>query len=462
MSNFDLKQIIIEHPDCINNGTKLKAILLDTYPDLSKAVVNTLVIMVNSGIVKEIQDSENITEFDKSRWQKKLGDDYGISDKYIEIALEICIKSIDSSRNSNFETYSDKYVDALGIELKKAHTVVLLYKQTPQYKEVPEKILEYALISNTARAALFGLNEAKQSYERAFVLFEYLFKQYSQPDIAYYLGYIYENGYFAEQDYDTAYRYYMLAATDANKNENLPYGQAQESAKAKFNLGKMIVNHHEKINVKDINSAYYWWAIGLYLCAADDGLREAYDWLKALGSLYESDNDEDENVAFMNPIPVFDKAKTGDTEAMFELANIYLSQYYMPEFRVDYALKWAKKGYETGDKKCMQLYIALILGKDIVEYNKNPDCYEIIHQEGQVFALFAALCGNKKENNPCDEILVVHSKLHVSQALKLFVEFCSKYQDKDDYAWVTYQYLDFINTANSFMRPKKGLPGYKE
>ena len=407
MSNIDLKQIIIDHPDCINNGTKLKAILLDTYPGLSKAIVNTLVIMVNSGIVNEIQDSDNITEFDKSRWQKKLGDDYGISDKYIEIALEICIKSIDSSRNSNFETYSDKYAGTLDIELKKTHTVVLLYKQNPQYKEVSEEILEYALISNTARAALFGLNGTKQSYERAFILFEYLFKQYSQPDIAYYLGYMYENGYFAEQDYDAAYRYYMLAATDANKNENLPYSQAQESAKAKFNLGKMMVNHHERINVKDIDSAYYWWAIGLYLCSADDGFQEAYNWLKTLGSLDESNNEE--NVAFMNPIPVFDKAKAGNVEAMFELANIYLSQYYMSDFSFDYALKWANKGYETGDKKCMQLYIALILGKDIVEYNKNPDYYEIVHQEGQVYALFAALCGDKKENNPCDEILVVHS-----------------------------------------------------
>ena len=115
MSNIDLKQIIINHPDCINNGTKLKAILLDTYPGLSKAIVNTLVIMVNLGIVKEIHDSENITEFDKSRWKKILGDDYGISDKYIEIALEICIKSIDSSRvrrslvGRNRATYSASF-----------------------------------------------------------------------------------------------------------------------------------------------------------------------------------------------------------------------------------------------------------------------------------------------------------------------------------------------------------------
>ena len=352
-----------------------------------------------------------------------------------------------------------KYV--LDTELRKARAVVLQYKQNKQYEKVPEEILEYALMANTARAALYGWEGTKQSYERAFILFDYLFKQYSQPDIAYYLGYMYENGYYVGQDYNEAYKYYMLAATDSNKNENLPFSQSQESAKAKFNLGKMIVNHHEKIDVKDIDSAYYWWATGVYLCAADDCLQEAYGWLKALGSLYDSDDDEDENVAFMNPIPVFDKAKAGDTEAMFELINIYLSQYYMPEFRFDYALKWAKKGYECGDKKCMQLYIPLILAKDVVEYDKNPDYYEVVHQEGKIYALFAALCGKEKEYNPCDEVLVVHSKDNVLQALNLFVEFCSEYQDENDYNWVAYQYLDFINTANSFHRPKKGLPGYK-
>ena len=38
--------------------------------------------MANSGIAKEIQDSENITELDKSRWQQKLEDE-GFSEKVI-------------------------------------------------------------------------------------------------------------------------------------------------------------------------------------------------------------------------------------------------------------------------------------------------------------------------------------------------------------------------------------------
>ena len=82
MSDINLKNIIEQFPDCVTNGAKLKAILLDTYPEISKAIVNTLVIMANSGIAKEIQDSANITELNKSRWQQKLEDE-GFSEKVI-------------------------------------------------------------------------------------------------------------------------------------------------------------------------------------------------------------------------------------------------------------------------------------------------------------------------------------------------------------------------------------------
>ena len=89
MRDINLKQIIEQFPDCVTDGAKLKAILLDTYPEMPKAIVNTLVIMVNSGIAKEIQDSENITKLDKSRWQKKLEDDYGLSERIVSTCIEI-------------------------------------------------------------------------------------------------------------------------------------------------------------------------------------------------------------------------------------------------------------------------------------------------------------------------------------------------------------------------------------
>lgn len=40
MNNIDLKKIIEQHPDCVNNGSKLKGIILDLYPDTPKAVIN--------------------------------------------------------------------------------------------------------------------------------------------------------------------------------------------------------------------------------------------------------------------------------------------------------------------------------------------------------------------------------------------------------------------------------------
>lgn len=126
--DINLKQIIEQFPDCVTNGAKLKAILLDTYPEISKAIVNTLVIMANSGIAKEIQDSENITDLDKSRWQKKLEDDYGLSDRIILNSIEILEQSvIDNDISSNFEIDNDILVDINGcLFLKTQNTTYLL------------------------------------------------------------------------------------------------------------------------------------------------------------------------------------------------------------------------------------------------------------------------------------------------------------------------------------------------
>lgn len=88
MSDINLKNIIEQFPDCVTNGAKLKAILLDTYPEISKAMVNTLVIMANSGMAKEIQNTASPTELDKSRWQKQLEDE-GFSENVICTCLNI-------------------------------------------------------------------------------------------------------------------------------------------------------------------------------------------------------------------------------------------------------------------------------------------------------------------------------------------------------------------------------------
>lgn len=455
MDKKDFESLLKKYPDCVSDGKKLKAFLKDLFPDVPKAILNTLMIMANDGVIFQIQSSE-VSILDLTRLKKNLEDDYGISRKYIDIAFELCAATrVDLSDSDVRSIPNDDSRSILSKQLKIIHNAALKAKQDPKYQRMSENVIEYMLIVNTAKAALFGWEGRTQSYETAFVLFDYLFKVYSQPDIAYYLGYMYEKGYYVEQDYNMAYLYYMISAIDSNKDENLQFGQEHESAKAKIQLGMMIVNHRNMINVEGIDDSYYWWAMGLYLCASDDGLQGAYDLLKFLGLANES---EGLTESFMNPIPVFDKAKAGDTAAMLELANIYLSPSYMPQFAFKYSMKWAKKGYECGDEECMKLYISLLIENDHFEYNCNPDDYEVVYQEGDIYELSASTFGDGNEYNLCDEVLVVHSKDNILKALDLLVEYCSKYP----FAWFIGQYVNLINTANSFMRPKKGLPGYEE
>lgn len=51
--------------------------------------MNTLVLMANSGIAKEIQDTISPTELDKSRWQKQLE-----NEGFAESVIISCFKLI--------------------------------------------------------------------------------------------------------------------------------------------------------------------------------------------------------------------------------------------------------------------------------------------------------------------------------------------------------------------------------
>ena len=86
--SIDLKKIIEQFPDCVTNGDKLKGILSDLYASEPKGVINTLVIIVKSGIAKEMQNTA-VTDLDKARWKKQLEDDYALSEKVVEKCLDL-------------------------------------------------------------------------------------------------------------------------------------------------------------------------------------------------------------------------------------------------------------------------------------------------------------------------------------------------------------------------------------
>mgnify|MGYP004512993869 FL=1 len=91
MDKINFKQLLQEYPECVSNGAKIKAFLKDLYPDVPKAIVNTLTIMANDGIISEMQMSAESSTLVAARLQKKLEDDYGLSQKIIAECFSLII-----------------------------------------------------------------------------------------------------------------------------------------------------------------------------------------------------------------------------------------------------------------------------------------------------------------------------------------------------------------------------------
>ncbi len=90
MDRKDFEALLNKYPDCVSDGKKLKAILKDLFPDVPKAIVNTLTIMADDGIIFEMQKVGQ-TPLASARLQKKLEDDYGLSQKIIAECFSLII-----------------------------------------------------------------------------------------------------------------------------------------------------------------------------------------------------------------------------------------------------------------------------------------------------------------------------------------------------------------------------------
>ena len=89
MEQIDLKHLIEQYPEVLTDGTKLKAYILDLYPQCKRGMVNILVAIQQCGIVAEMQASKNPSALDMSRWKKVLDDDYGFTGKTAETCLQL-------------------------------------------------------------------------------------------------------------------------------------------------------------------------------------------------------------------------------------------------------------------------------------------------------------------------------------------------------------------------------------
>lgn len=89
MEQIDLKQLVEQYPEVLTDGTKLKAYILDLYPQCKRGMVNILVAIQQCGIVSEMQASKNPSALDISRWKKVLDDDYGFAGATTETCLQL-------------------------------------------------------------------------------------------------------------------------------------------------------------------------------------------------------------------------------------------------------------------------------------------------------------------------------------------------------------------------------------
>ena len=94
MEQIDLKQLIEQYPEVLTDTTKLKAYILDLYPQCKRGMVNILVAIQQCGIVSEMQASKNPSALDMSRWKKVLDDDYGFAGATAETCLQLWCSAV--------------------------------------------------------------------------------------------------------------------------------------------------------------------------------------------------------------------------------------------------------------------------------------------------------------------------------------------------------------------------------
>lgn len=89
LEQIDLKYLIEQHPEVLTDYTKLKAYILDLYPNCKRGMVNILVAIQQCGIVAEMQASKNPSTLDMGRWKKCLEDDVGFTGALAETCLQM-------------------------------------------------------------------------------------------------------------------------------------------------------------------------------------------------------------------------------------------------------------------------------------------------------------------------------------------------------------------------------------
>ena len=118
MDKKDFESLLNKYPDCVSDGKKLRAFLKDLYPDVPKAIINTLTIMADDGIISEMKTSPESSSLVSVRLQKKLEDDYGLSQKIISECFSLIPNNAKQTKSTISAYTHEKITDFIDTQPK--------------------------------------------------------------------------------------------------------------------------------------------------------------------------------------------------------------------------------------------------------------------------------------------------------------------------------------------------------
>ena len=134
----------------------------------------------------------------------------------------------------------------------------------------------------------------------------------------------------------------------------------------------------------------------------------------------------------------------------------------LPELTVidESTLRFLRVGIELGNRDCEFSYLVHLIAEDEELYNRNPDKYQVLIQPDSLKQLVKKIVSSSVYERITQEVLVVNSVTRISKCIDMLVNYFEKYKDEKAKKEVADTYLGLINSANSFVRKKPGLPGY--
>lgn len=340
---------------------------------------------------------------------------------------------------------SQKIDSKLEFELKRA--TVAAEKLGKQYPGISKLDLARVLIGNQAKACFFGDESTVQNYDRAAILFGYLYEEYQDNYAAYYIARMYAEGLHYNQDINKAIEYYNEALVI-----NTPYeSENKENILALLKLGKIYLDFYKALDHDKDKHQLSGVAHILYACEIGEfPMDYAIEWAKI--------SDFELRHLLYKWEVTLENAKKGDSMSIFQIITTYA--FLPPTIFPGATMKWVEKGASLGDRLCEYSYCYVLYQIDKTSYLADPDKYETYSFTDSVLDIINMIYSADVIEPLSKEILVVHSSSDIEKLFSKLVDYFHKYKDQQASKEFSSLLLKIVNEASSFHRPKPGLPGF--